>query len=602
MKMISKVAGFCLILGLVEGQSSSCADLAPTVSFHPISKADRCVGPDLNLSACSSKATFLCRKEEGVYKTDSFEIKRLDGDSIALQLKVNGKCLTLVNSEFKLRSCDEKKRNQLFTSGAAFSEPEPKLRFPNEFKPEHLGSYRPYWDQEGRPFTPEPPQCKAIHLEHMGRHGDRHASLKKQFTDPIRIMEYAADSGSLTPEGELLLKWAQELEESTEFIPERQLTPQGFTVAYEIGSRLVDNFPSVFLPSEGNSGKNLKINLKATPTKRTEQTMDFYVRGMIDQGVDADRMNTETADHCSQRFISYRAFDTCKHAKDHFGNLTDFDPWMDYVVKSLDGPEGPAERFHQLAFKPGFQPAGAERAKRDWVKDWWEYVCMFQANVNGSEMGKLCSVFTEEDGEILSYIDDLKTFLSLGRTPNFPMAEMLGCGIINEFLEGLEEAVESYTAALRNPALNDQDRVVANLRFAHKESLAPVLGALWISAEDPFIYLNGDSKMRQYRGDRLLMMGCNLQFVLYACIEESSTPLYGSSARAPKFKVKILLNEVERVLPGCDELYCDLEKVLTILKRNSCDSELHEQMCKGQLIDSCELAKYAPYANFGDKR
>ena len=57
----------------------------------------------------------------------------------------------------------------------------------------------------------------------MGRHGDRHASLKKQFTDPIRIMEYAADSGSLTPEGELLLKWAQELEESTEFIPERQV-------------------------------------------------------------------------------------------------------------------------------------------------------------------------------------------------------------------------------------------------------------------------------------------------------------------------------------------------------------------------------------------
>lgn len=581
-----------ILVALIASQT--CPQLK--VNFRPTTKGT-CVDQTMNLVSCSNTEanfdlTSVISNSIKSYKTTKFTIVDVNRETV--QLKVNGKCLTVNGTKLESATCSQAS-NQMFycLPSAAQSTPKPtataktataataataattattaaignKPADPAKgpFRAEHIASAAPYHFDTSTIPTPPPASCTPVRLEHLGRHAERHINTLSQFTNPISILAFANSTGSLKPLGQQVLKWTQKLQEDANFIPPRQLTPQGFQTSYELGTRLVANFPEIFLPKSYPT----QFIVDATPTQRTQQTRDFYERGMIDMGANGSSIYTVEPDHCSLSFINLRSFDTCIWYK----NFTASSPVYNVLPRLDDmvlGPQGLAQRFHELLFMKGFEPVGAEAAKQDFVLNWWQYVCTFQINVNKTNVGEACSLFTAGDGELLSYIDDARNFLINSKVPNYPLDSTLGCGLIQEILEGFTEGIADK--ANRNSPIRGAPPVVtAHLRFAHKETLVPLLGLLWIDVEDPFRFNvssgSTDFWSREFKGSDLFMMGSNIQFVLYEC--------------GANFKVKVLVNEVERVLPGCSDLYCDWETFSELLRRTSCDETQHSQICGG---------------------
>lgn len=73
-----------------------------------------------------------------------------------------------------------------------------------------LSSKTPYWPAQSGRREEMPGHCKLVHINHLGRHGSRHATKVK---DALRIREALTTAkldGGLSPKGLQALQWTEE--------------------------------------------------------------------------------------------------------------------------------------------------------------------------------------------------------------------------------------------------------------------------------------------------------------------------------------------------------------------------------------------------------
>jgi hypothetical protein len=75
-----------------------------------------------------------------------------------------------------------------------------------------LGSKQPYWPQMmGAAVREEmPAHCKLVHVNHLARHGSRHATKLKDASRTLASLQRAEATGELTQKGKEALQWISE--------------------------------------------------------------------------------------------------------------------------------------------------------------------------------------------------------------------------------------------------------------------------------------------------------------------------------------------------------------------------------------------------------
>jgi len=104
-----------------------------------------------------------------------------------------------------------------------------------------LGSKTPYYTPPDAGCSAEadmPPQCKLVHVSHLGRHGSRHSTSAKKALRLRKLLATADEVGALQPQGQRLLEWVDAFMER-EAPALGHLAPHGYEEHSGIGQRMV---------------------------------------------------------------------------------------------------------------------------------------------------------------------------------------------------------------------------------------------------------------------------------------------------------------------------------------------------------------------------
>uniref|UniRef100_A0A8D0HS37 Multiple inositol polyphosphate phosphatase 1 n=1 Tax=Sphenodon punctatus TaxID=8508 RepID=A0A8D0HS37_SPHPU len=139
-----------------------------------------------------------------------------------------------------------------------------------------------------------------------------------------------------------------------------------------------------------------------------------------------------------------------------------------------------------------------------------------------------CLIFSEDDGKVLEYLNDLKQYWKRGY--GYHINSRSSCSLFQDIVKHMDKAVaESKSSVpISSPV---------TLQFGHAETLQPLIvlmgyfkDKLHLTAE------NYDKQMhRKFRTGRIVPYASNLMFVLYHC-DHAETP-------EDEYQVQILLNE-----------------------------------------------------------
>jgi len=128
--------------------------------------------------------------------------------------------------------------------------------------------------------------------------------------------------------------------------------------------------------------------------------------------------------------------------------------------------------------------------------------------------------------------------------------------LINYYTEGYGSGIGyKIAAALLQNIVQGMDTIIAApsssvekayLRFAHAETMIPFVSLLGLFSDATPITEDStpdEIENRNFRTSIISPFAANVLFSLYQCA-------------AGEFKVKLLHNEAEYVIPGCDSMYC----------------------------------------------
>jgi len=181
----------------------------------------------------------------------------------------------------------------------------------------------------------------------------------------------------------------------------------------------------------------------------------------------------------------------------------------------------------------------------DTVFQMWE-ACRDEYTLLG--LTKFCDLFLQEETEVLTYMDDLDYYVSKGywNPLNYQMAATLVDDIVLHMIQAINGS-------------SDQKLEAAKLRFAHAETVVPLLAFLGLY-KDPFpISANitpTDRANRLFRTSTGIgFYALNIIFDMYSCSDGT-------------YKVRVLVNEEEVQIPGCPEIYCDFDTFVSTLGYN----------------------------------
>jgi hypothetical protein len=200
--------------------------------------------------------------------------------------------------------------------------------------------------------------------------------------------------------------------------------------------------------------------------------------------------------------------------------------------------------------------------------DLWRYVCAVGAAFNRSDFPTgLCSLIPDDIAKLLAYNEDVVNYRSYGRVTPTATTYMQSCLLHND----VQSDFEAYVSGKRNRK--------AHLRFAHKETMLPYLSNMNFRQRDPYFLQDVNWEKRAYN-TYFARMAANIQKVLYKCGKDND----------PTYYVKMLLNEIETVIPGCETVYCPWERYKKLAADWVCDNNQFKRLCNG-LIVFCGTAK-----------
>jgi len=178
----------------------------------------------------------------------------------------------------------------------------------------------------------------------------------------------------------------------------------------------------------------------------------------------------------------------------------------------------------------------------------WE-LCTFEVAILGVE-DQFCALFKDDEDaiEVMNYIADLTDYWKKGY--GYEINYKIACPLIISFDQAIQSVVDYWE--MNN---NNNNVVGVTLRFAHAETIFPFVSLLGLFKDNFTLLANSTAEQianRLWRGSIIAPFVGNVALVLYKC-----SSMKESQERAKyKWLVKLLHNEQELIIPGCDSVYC----------------------------------------------
>lgn len=430
--------------------------------------------------------------------------------------------------------------------------------------PEDLTSNAPYSLYPPGPQTPPPATCKPVKLSHIGRHGSRHATDMTQFMSAVSRMVSAQRVGSLTDFGEELLRRAQQVVFDVRNIQLSSLTPQGQEEVYNYSLRMVRNFPEIF-----QNAPNSSIIADSTDLDRTLSSRKQSFYAMRDGGVSLSALvSTFAPSVCTTEYNTLRMWEGCRELYIYLADDVNFIPASELKSKNMGDA---AVDFYNMVFTQGWESAkgvasnGRVLDRIQFLDDLWRYICAIEAAVNSSHITSpigVCGLLPKKTGQLLAYNEDVVSYRSYGRYTPTATTFASSCLLHREVQTDFEDYMQGKKHAR------------AHLRFTHREAILPFLSAMNIYTRDPYFLQDVDWTDREFKTTDV-RMASNIQFILYECDNPSSSN--------KTYYLKMLLNEVEVLIPGCGSVYCPWDRYMEIAA-TGCTPDQFKALCNGLIV------------------
>jgi len=191
--------------------------------------------------------------------------------------------------------------------------------------------------------------------------------------------------------------------------------------------------------------------------------------------------------------------------------------------------------------------------------------CIYDAM--DQNLNEYCSLFTDEELLEFEFFQDVSKYYSTGY--GFDLSWKISCDLLADIIDSMEGVAQ------RDPKYALE---VANLRFAHAETILPLLSYLELFKDEKNIFLNAKEAktQRKLRTVNMTPFSGNVLFAFYECPPDDQ----------PQFKVKLIVNERETPIPACqndknnkEDLYCPFERFSTLFHEATSNSCNFEQLC-----------------------
>eukprot|EP00005_Dracoamoeba_jomungandri_P009468 CAMPEP_0174264182 /NCGR_PEP_ID=MMETSP0439-20130205/21601_1 /TAXON_ID=0 /ORGANISM="Stereomyxa ramosa, Strain Chinc5" /LENGTH=511 /DNA_ID=CAMNT_0015349935 /DNA_START=69 /DNA_END=1604 /DNA_ORIENTATION=- len=400
----------------------------------------------------------------------------------------------------------------------------------------NISSKVPYYPQQDYTTYAQPPDgCVAAHMSHVARHGSREptTSTINKLTNLQSSLQLHSKFIS-NPDFGWMATWVPryDLDEAG------YLTVTGEDEHYLTAKRMIAAYPEIF----GKPSDPSRYPVRSTQVSRAGISANSFSYGMFE--------GLGVVGNCSYNpFFITAESDSLDYDLRFFDNCV---TWIDDVDSNDDSTV--EKRLYQNMVYPEIRNNFAAAMGVDltlWnisdadIAGIWE-ACLAEFTVfNISD--KFCVLIDNATLlDYFNYIKDLDYYWT--RAYGYEINYLQASHLLQTLVNGIDQVIAKGG--------HDNNDEKAKLMFAHAETVLPFQSILGIF-KDKEPLLHNSSKLfkqnRQFRATKLVPYAANVQLVLYNC------------SGGETFKVKLLVNEKETLIPGCEEnLFCDWESFKNI--------------------------------------
>ena len=359
------------------------------------------------------------------------------------------------------------------------------------------------------PLTPAPKGYEPFYLSHYGRHGSRWLIGDWEYTDAMKVLKKAHDSGVLTERGEELRRQLDEFYKTTDK-RRGDLTTVGERQHHRIGRRMTEHFPEIF------GARNSQVDARSTTVFRC-------ILSMVAECEEITAFNRDLRMH-----------NDVSEAFQYYLNKEPWDQWI---------RDGNREKRQRLTFDYKNAYTHPERFCRQLFTDesfvryamdagsFMRRVFDITSNMQSHDGApNLYDLFTEQECYDLWRIRNIDWYLdySSGQSPHTQD------NLLRNFL------------ATADTIVGQKDFHGATLRFGHEVCVMPLAALMQLGSCYPEVPVERiDTLDRVWANYRIFPMASNIQLVFYR-------PQKG---RSGDILVKAMLNEREQSLPLATDQY-----------------------------------------------
>jgi len=380
-------------------------------------------------------------------------------------------------------------------------------------------------------YTNQPEGYEPVFINYVGRHGARHLASITSDSILFLVLKDAENEKALTNAGEKLKRMDSlllEVEKSNvSFISERGKEEQE-----AIGARMAHNFNAVFIGKSGN------IKVSTTKKERTKQSARAFLKGLRPDTSIVIVNNFNDNDNLAFYDVApaYKSFKEDGNWKMTLANIQNTEKakklvevlpkqffTSDFIAKLNSNflhfhSEKSDINYNSKSFVAGFYDACSIVASID--KE------ISKAGFKPEELD-FSSLVPCSDLEGLDYINAAEEFLLKGPgTDNNGIQVKIAAPLLVSFLNSTEDYIASK-------------KTIADLRFAHAETIAPFASLLDIKgASEPISPDNIFDYQQVWKCENIIPLSANIQWILY------------KHKTTGDLLVKLLLNEKEAEING----------------------------------------------------
>ncbi|KAF2077539.1 hypothetical protein CYY_001157 [Polysphondylium violaceum] len=393
----------------------------------------------------------------------------------------------------------------------------------------HLSSYTPYWSYIQRSNERSPSSngsnnsgvCELVHMNFLGRHGNRYPDAEVIKIFKTMALDFKPFKSQIYQEHQWIFDYSPpyDMEESSNLIP------KGMEELYGIGKRIKCRFSDYFKPYHPN-----RFEILSTTKSRCGRSGSSFSFGLF-QG---------TGELGNERYqpVFINSNDQAKSLRFYKSCGT--------YLKMLEN--GTINTNEQTLWKNQNYPAIAEQiSQRLGIFGKWTpsidlvdnmfLACAYELAISNKKDG-WCSLFSYEDIQIWEYSQDLSLYWlsGYGNPVNYKQSAIL--------FKEIYKTLDSFT---HSNITKRPPQGYTTLRFAHHETIIPLLSLLGLYKDENPLLANSSSLERESRLFRTSIISpyaTNLGFYLYDCGKN-------------EFKIRLEHNEIPILIPGCNDILCE---------------------------------------------